>query len=205
VRKKDLTRWDPYSPLKKHQKFDQWVQHSYSPLTLLSALTAAGWGQLVGEWPSYGDGMDGFGRRLAATATGAEAGGFLKVFLLPTLFHEDPRYFPMRRGNFFARAWYVAARVVVTRNDNGGSTVNLPEILGVFAVRAVQNAYYPKEDRTFGQTIGGGGIALGANMEANALREFWPDIARLFHKPDGDGVIGSGEPPPGAPGAAPRP
>lgn len=46
----------------------------------------------------------------------------------------------------------------------------------------MQNAYYPKADRTFGQTMGRFGGALNSDVVSNILREFAPDIKKFFRK-----------------------
>jgi hypothetical protein len=181
-KRKRLMATDPYVPLSDHQKFVRWVHYTYSPFTFTSVLFSATWAQMVGDWPSYGGGMQGFGKRLGATLANTETAGFFKVFLLPTLLNDDPRYFYSGKKGVIARGWYAASRVLVTRKDDGRSAFNLPEIVGTLFTAAVTNAYYPETDRGFGATMSRtfGGVTSDAG--SNVLREFWPDISRLFHK-----------------------
>ena len=71
---------------------------------------------------------------------------------------------------------------MVTKNDNGDSTFNTSEFLGALTSSALQNAYYPRHDRTFGDTMNRFGGALSSDAMGNLLREFAPDIKRLFRK-----------------------
>jgi len=105
-----------------------------------------------------------------------------RLFALSTILHQDPRYFPSRKQTILARAWYAATRVAVTRNDSGDNTFNSSEFLGVLSASALQNAYYPKPDRTFGDTMNRFGGALSSDAIGNLLREFTPDMKRLFRK-----------------------
>jgi hypothetical protein len=178
----DLTLADPFVPLTAKQKLHLWVIRTYSPYTFSSALLSATWDQITGVWPSYGGGMQGFGKRFGANLAGTEASGFFKTFLIPTLMHEDPRYFAKRTGGLLPRAWYAATRVLVTRNDHGDSTVNAAELLGNLFVRSLANAYIPQRDRGFGQTFNGTTGAVLSDAESNVLREFAPDLRRLFRK-----------------------
>jgi hypothetical protein len=176
----------PYTPLSRDEKFHRWLHYTYSPYTFTSVTLSATWAQAMGDWPTYGGGMQGYGKRFGATLANTEAGGFFKVFLLPTLLHQDPRYFRSSRKGTAARAWYAATRVVVTRHDSGRSVFNATEVAGTMFGSALTNAYYPERDRGFGHTMSRFSGTLLGDAGANVLREFWPDISRLFkkHAPD---------------------
>jgi hypothetical protein len=72
--------------------------------------------------------------------------------------------------------------VVVTKNDNGDSTFNSSEFLGTLLTSALQNSYYPTHDRTFGDTMVRFSGALSSDAMADLLREFTPDMKRLFRR-----------------------
>jgi hypothetical protein len=177
-----LTLTDPFIPLNGHQKLRLWVNRIYSPYTFSSTLLSATWDQITGTWPSYGGGIQGLGKRYGATLAGTEASGFFKTFLFPTLLHQDPRYFAKQSGGALSRAWYAATRAMVTRDDYGNTTVNSSELLGNFFVRALANAYIPESDRSFSQTMNGALGAVLSDAQSNVLREFAPDIRRIFRK-----------------------
>ncbi len=105
------------------------------------------------QWPEYGGGMQGWGKRFGATLADTESRRFVQGFLLSTLLHQDPRYFPSDRKRLFGRAWYAATRVLITRSDTGQSEFNSSELFGTLAVSSLQNAYYPAPSRTFGGTM----------------------------------------------------
>jgi hypothetical protein len=50
------------------------------------------------------------------------------------------------------------------------------------ATRSLENSYYPEHDRGFGETIGRFVGSIGSDATSNLLREFWPDIKRIFRK-----------------------
>jgi hypothetical protein len=172
----------PYVPLTNHQKLVRWEHYTYSPYTFTSVLLSAGWSQAMGNWPSYGGGMEGFGKRFGATLANTETSGFFKTFLLPTLLHTDPRYFRSAKTGVGQRIWYSATRVFVVRNDKGKDVFNTSEVLGSGLSAGVTNSYYPRQDRSFGQTMSTFGGTLLSDAGSNVLREFWPDIRRIFRK-----------------------
>ena len=48
--------------------------------------------------------MQGFGKRWGALIADQETKRFFETFLLPTLLHQDPRYFRMGAGHHFSHA-----------------------------------------------------------------------------------------------------
>jgi hypothetical protein len=165
-----------------HCKFKLFLTSTYSPYTFASAAFQATEAQATGQWPHYGGGMQGWGKRLGATLANTESRRFIQGFALSTILHQDPRYFPAPKQRFFSRAWYSATRVVITKNDNGNSTFNTSEFLGALFTSALQNSYYPKHDRTLGDTMNRFGGALSSDATGYLLREFTPDMKRLFRK-----------------------
>lgn len=171
-----------YVPLSRHCKFELVLRQSYSPYTFASAAFDATWAQMWGQWPQYGGGMQGWGKRLGTTLADVESRRFIQRFVLATVLHEDPRYFPSEKNGLVGRAWYAATRVLVTRDDNGWNVLNRSELLGASLTSALQNTYYPRPDRTFGATMNRFLGALSGDATANILHEFTPDLKRLFHK-----------------------
>jgi hypothetical protein len=171
-----------FTPLTVHCKFKLFLTTTYSPYTFASAAFQATEAQATGQWPHYGGGMQGWGKRLGATLANTESRRFIQGFALSTLLHQDPRYFPSPKRRFFSRAWYSATRVVITKNDNGNSTFNTSEFLGALFTSALQNSYYPNHDRTLGDTMNRFGGALSSDATGYLLREFTPDMKHLFRK-----------------------
>jgi hypothetical protein len=171
-----------YEPLSRHQKFNLFLQRTYSPYTFASAAAEATWAQIWAQWPEYGGGMQGWGKRFGATLADTESRRFIQTFLLSTVLHQDPRYFYSQKRGFFPRSWYAATRVLVTRNDDGYNAFNTSEFLGALLTSSLQNAYYPRHERSLGDTMNRFAGALGSDATSNILREFWPDIRRIFRK-----------------------
>jgi hypothetical protein len=55
-------------------------------------------------------------------------------------------------------------------------------VSGHAAHSALQNSYYPTHDRTFGDTMNRFSGALSSDVIGDLLREFTPDMKRLFRK-----------------------
>jgi hypothetical protein len=72
--------------------------------------------------------------------------------------------------------------VVITRKDSGDNTFNTSEFLGALFASALQNSYYPRHDRSLAETMNRFSGALSSDAIGNLLREFTPDMKRLFRK-----------------------
>jgi hypothetical protein len=158
------------------------LKQTYSPYTFAATVFQATQAQATGQWPHYDGGMQGWGKRFSATLANTESRRFIQGLALSTMLHQDPRYFPSRKRVLLARGWCAATRVVVTKNDDGRSVVNTSEFLGTLFTSSLQNSYYPRHDRTLGDTMNRFSGALSSDATGYLLREFTPDIKRFFQK-----------------------
>jgi hypothetical protein len=109
---------------------------------------------------------------VGATAAGYGSATFFTNDLLPTVLHQDPRYFQKGQGSVASRIWYAATRTLVTRQDSGRSNINA-SFLGGFAMSvALSNAYYPDRNRNASDAAAryGEGVAISAVFDV--VREF---------------------------------
>ena len=182
--KEAVTTNDPliYAPLSAHCKFNLFLTTTHSPYTFVSAAFQATLDQAQGQWPHYGGGMQGWGKRFGATLADTESRRFIQTFALSTILHQDPRYFPSHKRSLISRSWYAVTRVVITRSDSGDNTVNTAEFLGALFTSSLQNSYYPRPDRNVGETMNRFTGALISDATGNLLREFTPDLKHFFRK-----------------------
>ena len=130
-----------------------------------------------------GEGLKGYGRYYWRGFIDRTDGNYLVIFALPTVFHEDERYYAMGKGGVLKRAVYSASRILITPNYNGHNTINGAELLGRAAAQGISTAYYPSADRTAGAIAQRWGYALIRDSYTNVFREFWPDIAtHVLHR-----------------------
>jgi hypothetical protein len=133
--------------------------------------------------PQLGKGVSGFGRYYWRGFLDKTDGNYLVIFALPTVFHQDERYFAMGHGSFFKRFSYAVTRIVITPSYSGNNSFNASELLGRGMAQAVSISYYPSKTRTLGAISAKYGYALLRDASTNAFREFWPDIAvHVLHR-----------------------
>jgi hypothetical protein len=92
--------------------------------------------------------------------------------VLPSLLHQDPRYFYKGSGSITSRAVYAIKQTVICRGDNGRSEPNYSRVFGNFAAAGISNLYRAPEDRTASLTFRNGFIITASNAAGNLVREF---------------------------------
>jgi hypothetical protein len=167
------------------EKFHLFVKGSLDPFNFVAAGIQAGIGQASDEFPTYGQGAAGYGKRYGAALADSASSNLFSNFVFPVLLKEDPRYFRLGEGTIKHRIGHSLKQVFVVRKDSGGHTFNFSNVLGAVSAGAVSNAYYPAADRGFGLTMSRAGISLIYGAAGGLVDEFWPDIHRkVFHRKD---------------------
>jgi len=159
------------APLTPKLKFQLALKALTDPVTISGfGLNAAIY--QAADYPSYRQGAAGYGQRLGATF----AGGYTKILLgdalLPSLFHQDPRYFYQGTGTTKSRLLHAMACPFVTRGDDGRREINYSNIIGDLASGAIANAYYPSQDRGAGLVARSALIGAGGRMAFGIVQEF---------------------------------
>jgi hypothetical protein len=169
-------------PLSVRQKFWLATQDSFDYSSFISAGIISGVSQANNAYPEFGHGAKGFGRYYWHGVADQAVGNYMTEAIVPTLTHEDPRYYTLGHGGFFKRTGYAVSRLLVTRTDSGGRTFNISEIVGNGAGAGISNTYYPSRERTWTKTGQKWLTQIGLDGGFNILKEFWPDINRaIFH------------------------
>jgi hypothetical protein len=170
-------------PLTPREKFHLFAKSAFDPIQFGIIGLQAGLSQATDEFPEYGQGAQGYGKRYGAALADEVSAGFWSNFFYPVLLKQDPRYFRLGEGRFAHRILYGIKQEFVAHSDNGGQVFNFSNVMGAFTAGGISNAYYPSSDRGFGLTVSRSSIALGYGMAGGLFDEFYPDIHdKLFHK-----------------------
>ncbi len=162
--------------LTPRQKLELATDNSIAPSMVLGDLISAGIDQATNSLQGYGQEYAGFGKRFGSALATSTTNQYFKTFLLPTVLHEDPRYFVLLRGTTTTRVLYAISRVFVTRTDAKTEDVNWSGIAGPLMAEGLANVYLPPEQRTVGKTFRRYGIRIGVGAAANIVKEYWPTI-----------------------------
>ena len=135
---------DHAAPLTRKQKFKLAAKVSTDPLTFFTTGVTAGIEQAQGDFAGYGSGWAGYGSRYGATYGDRLASTMLGAALLPSLLHQDPRYFYRGHGRVVVRALYAISTVAVCKGDNGKWQPNFSNVLGNLGAAGISSLYYPE-------------------------------------------------------------
>jgi hypothetical protein len=166
-------------PLTPKMKFKLALRVSYDPITISGVSFLAGIKQAA-DTPSYRQGVKGYGERFGA----ASADGFSDIIVggavLPSLLHQDPRYFYQGTGTTSSRIRHAALSPFITRWDNGKWGPNYSSVGGDLASSAISNLYYPKSDRGAGLVFGNFAISTAERVGSSLAQEFL--LGKLTHR-----------------------
>ncbi len=172
----------PYVPLTPRQKLGIATHDSFDwPSYPLAAVMTFAMPDPK-ETRSYGTGWSGFGNRYIRSSADQIIGNMLTEGFMPTLLHEDPRYFRSGTGTFWSRLGTAITQIVVARKDSGGRTFNAAEFLGNAIAVGISNSYSPNL-RSSSSSTEKLGLMIGTDMFSNVVKEFGPDVKEhLFHR-----------------------
>jgi hypothetical protein len=132
--------------------------------------------------PEFHQGAGGFARYYWHTVADQSVENYFVEFIIPTVNHEDSRYFAMGRegGGPIRRTGYALSRAVVTRSETGKPMFNYAEILGAGMAASVSSLYYPGVERTAPNILRNWGLDVGYDAVTFLFHEFWPDISHAL-------------------------
>ncbi len=170
-------------PLTAGQKFKVVTRGSFDYILIPWYAALAGISQAENSEPGYGQGAQGYGKRFGAAFADGTIENFLTGAILPSVLHQDPRFFQQSNGGFVHRTGYAISRIFVTRTDSGRQQFNFSEIFGSAASAAISTySYHPSADRTLSNTASVWGTQVGYDTLTYVVKEFWPDIRRKLSK-----------------------
>lgn len=169
-----------YQPLTKGQKFNVAAEDSWDRGTVALSAIFAAQAQLSNSNQSFGQGVAGYSRNLGTSYADFVIGNYMTEGVFPMIVHQDPRYFRRGSGSGLSRLGYALAQTFVTRGDSGKIQPNYSEWLGNSTAVAISNAYCP-DGRTMHDAVSKLGMQIAIDAAANVLKEFSPDVGKLFH------------------------
>jgi hypothetical protein len=195
-------------PLTTAQKFKVVARGSFDKIEFPWYGILSGISQAENSEPGYGQGWEGYGKRYASAFADGTIENFMVGAVMPSILHQDPRFFQTSEGGFAHRAGYAVSRIFVTRSDSGHSQFNYSEIIGSALSAAIStNTYHPRSfittrydpttngltyvynasSRTLPNTLSVWGTQLAYDTITIVIKEFWPDVHRkMNHKHSAD-------------------
>jgi len=178
----NTTRNKEALPLSPGQKFQLFFKSATDPWAFLLAGAVSGIGQANNDEPVWGQGAQGYAKRFGANYSDYFIGNFFGNAVLPSLLHEDPRYFQKGTGSVASRIGWAATSTVWCKRDRGGWGPNWSNVVGNLIGTAIGRTYYPAAERTVTDTITDGLTVTAEGIVGSEVIEFWPDMVRAYRR-----------------------
>jgi hypothetical protein len=164
--------YDPNAaPLTTKLKFKLAARVAFDPVTFFGVGLVAASNQ-AGDRPDYRQGAIGYGERYGAVFADGFADIMIGGAILPSLLHQDPRYYYQGTGTNKSRAFHALSSPFVCKGDNGKWQPNYSTVGGDLASAALSNATYPPSNRGLGLFLGNFLIDTGQRAAASLAQEF---------------------------------
>jgi hypothetical protein len=167
-------------PMTPGQKFHLFFKGIFDPYQFAIVAVDTGLQEAEDSYPGYHHGIPGLLRNYGAAYADDFDGNLFGNAILPSLLHQDPRYFRLGHGTIKRRLWYSITTSVRTKGDDGKWEPNYSNVLGNFIGGAISNVYYPAANRGVELTIDHALTVTAEGSVGALLLEFYPDIAQHY-------------------------
>lgn len=168
-------------PLSWKQKGYLAVHYTTDPASVGTIVGIAGINIALDSHTAYGPGWKGFGQLAGVSLLQNATAEFFGTFAVPSLTHQDPRYFRQPNKPFKKRILYAISRSYISRSDDGRAIPNY----GVFAtypiVAELGNLYVPGIQSDGASTAKRILTGYALDPVNNLVNEFLPDMASHIH------------------------
>jgi len=172
-----------YKPPTAYQRWQFLYQNGFAPGTLVTSAFGAGLNQATNDVPEWGQGAEGYGRRLGWVALNTAAQSTIESGFA-ALLHEDTIYYRCSCSGFWRRSAHALGSQLTAREPNGSRRLSLARPLGAYGGSLVLVPILPDRFNYEGDGIRNGTWSYASGFPVNMLREFWPEIKRgVFRKP----------------------
>jgi Carboxypeptidase regulatory-like domain len=159
------------APLTAKMKFQLAFKVSTDPVTAIGIALVSGSKQ-GGDTPNYGQGWGAYGKRFGAVAGDGFSDIMIGGAILPSLLHQDPRYFYQGTGTTGSRIRHAMLSAFIAKGDNGKWQPNYSTVGGDLASAGISNLYYPRSNRGVGLVFGNFALGTVERMSSNLAEEF---------------------------------
>jgi hypothetical protein len=170
------------APLTAKLKFQLAMRVSVDPVTWTGVGFMAGVRQMA-HTPNYQLGSKGYGQRFGAETADGFSDILIGGAILPSVLHQDPRYFYQGTGTTNSRLRHALASAFICRGDNGRWQPNYSSLGGDLSAAALMETYYPQSNRGAGLVFGQFAIntmerELSGVVQEFVLRKFTPNAQK---------------------------
>ncbi|MGC2660615.1 MAG: carboxypeptidase-like regulatory domain-containing protein [Bryobacteraceae bacterium] len=158
-------------PMTKKLKYELAFRAATDPVSIGGDVVLAAVNQAA-DTPNYQQGAQGFAQRFGAAYADSFTNVMIGGAVLPSLLHQDPRYFYQGTGSAKSRALHAMSYAIMCRGDNGRTQINYSGIGGNLIAGSLTNLYYPPSNRGVGLVFSSTAINAGGRLANALVQEF---------------------------------
>ena len=158
-------------PLTRKLKYELAFKAATDVVSIAGDVFLAGVNQAA-DTPNYQQGAKGFGQRFGAAYADSFSNVMIGGAVLPSLLHQDPRYFYQGTGTGKSRALHAMSFAIICKGDNGRSQFNYSGVGGNLIAASLTNLYYPPSNRGPGLVFSNTLINAGGRLANALVQEF---------------------------------
>jgi hypothetical protein len=169
------------APLTGREKFHFYLRSTCGPFPVLASLAGSGIRQAWDSVPEWGQGMEGYGKRVSSSLAQKAVKGSIHLGIA-SLLHEDPRYFASGRSGIWRRTLYAVGKTFVSQKISGGIRFAYSRFAGAYGAAIISRQWHPEEHRGIGDCLAAGAVSISLDVAGNVFSEFWPSLKKLMHR-----------------------
>ena len=161
------------------QRIRAGLRDTFGPRALLVSALVAGTHHLANDPPEWRQGTEGYGRRLASRVGRLAIQNSMELGMA---LHQDLSYRRCNCNGFLPRTGHalISSFTAGTRDVRG--TFTIARVASHYAGTMISTTWYPDRYTATGAGVRLGTLSLASGTGVNLIREFWPEIRRLFRR-----------------------
>lgn len=174
-----------YVPMTGHERWNDYLRQNFGQPGAFFQTFFTALGDQTGHVPSnWSGGASVFPHRLGSEFARFTIGGTIESTIDAGL-HHDTRFFPCGCHGALARSLHAVSRTFLTYNSDGKRRLDIGGIAGIYGGPMLMTTWYPRNYTSLGYGVRQGNLAAGITAGIYVIREFSPELKRLFRRHDG--------------------
>lgn len=163
------------------QRIRAYLRETLGPSAFLQSAFVAGTHQFANNPPEWRQGTGGYNRRLASRFGQLAIQNSIELGLGMAL-RQDLGYRRCDCRGVLRRTGHALISNFTAGTRDGGSTFTAVKVASRYAGAVVSTTWYPDRYSAWGDGVRLGTLSVASGTVLNVVREFWPEIRRLFRR-----------------------
>jgi hypothetical protein len=171
-----------YTPPTPVERWRYLYNDAFSPGAFGVHAAAAAFSHTIDTVPEWGQGAEGYGRRLGWVVVNNVAQSAIESGVAAAL-HEDTGYYRCVCSGLWRRSAHALVSQIMARRPDGTRSFSLARLIGAYGGALAAAPLLPQRFTLEGDAIRDGTWNYALGFPLNLLREFWPEIRHgVFRK-----------------------